>query len=260
MHLVFRRMVCLLLPVLFFSINFSCKKTDILTTSASVSSAPLKGGIALTFDDYSIDNWYKYIDLFDSLQVKATFYISNYNLLTNTQKNKLHDIQKRGHEIAFHSSNHVNFLEYAKKEGSDKLIQKEINEGLELMKKDGFYPTTFAYPFGKHNDVLDRLLLQQFKSVRALNGTHDFSRSLAPLQKNKILFSLGIDESSNRSMDKIKGLLVSAQQNDRCAILLAHNIEKENTQLQIPVSKLKEIIIAAKSLNLRFYTISEISR
>ncbi len=71
MNIVFRRMVCLLLPVLFFSINFSCKKTDVITSSASVTPVPFKGGIALTFDDYNIDNWYKYIDLFDSLQVKA---------------------------------------------------------------------------------------------------------------------------------------------------------------------------------------------
>lgn len=262
MILVFRRIVCTLLPVLFL-VNFACKKTDVINDvniTATSTLAPTRGGIALTFDDYNIDNWYKYVDLFDSLQVKATFYISNYNLLTNAQKNKLKDVQKRGHEIAFHSSNHVNFLNYASKEGTDKLIKKEINEGLALMNNDGFYPTTFAYPFGKHNDVLDKLLLKQFKSVRALNGTHDLSRSLAPLQNNKLLFSLGIDESSKRSMDNIKVLLVLAQQKDRCAVMLAHNIEKENTQLQIPVSKLKELIIAAKNLNLRFYTVAEISR
>ena len=257
-------MVWFFIAVPMFLMNNSCKKTEevipLLTASAGPAVLPTRGGVALTFDDYSIDNWYKYMDLFDSLQVKATFYISNYNLLTPAQKNKLKNMQNRGHEIAFHSTNHVNFIEYVKKEGSENLITEEVDKGVELMDNDGFYTSTFAYPFGKHNEVIDKLLLKKFRSIRALNGTQDYTRSLVPLKKNKMLYSLGIDESSKRSLTKIEGLLVTAQQTDHCAVLLAHKIEKENTTLQIPLWKLKEIIVNAKSLNLRFYTISEISR
>ena len=32
-----------------------------------------QGGIALTFDDNLIDNWYKFIPFFDSTGIKATF-------------------------------------------------------------------------------------------------------------------------------------------------------------------------------------------
>jgi hypothetical protein len=96
--------------------------------------------------------------------------------------------------------------------------------------------------------------------VRALNGTQDFGRSLAPLHNNKIIFGLGIDEGSKRILDKIKGLLYLGQQKDRCAVLLVHNIERPDISLQLPLWKLKEIISTAKSLNLRFYTISEISK
>jgi peptidoglycan/xylan/chitin deacetylase (PgdA/CDA1 family) len=233
--------------------NFSCNKTEAVPTVES------RGGIALTFDDYSIDNWYNYINLFDSLQVKATFYVSNYNRLTDSQKDKLKDMQSRGHEIAFHSSNHANFLNFARENGCNGLIKKEVTEGLELMNKDGFYPTTFAYPYGKHTKVLDKLLLRYFKSVRALNGPPDVAKSLVPLHNNKVFFGLGIDESSKRSMSKIGDLLGWAYQTDRCAVMLIHNIERSETKLQIPLCKLKEIILKARSLHLKFYTVSEIS-
>jgi hypothetical protein len=142
----------------------------------------------------------------------------------------------------------------------DRLVKEEIVRGLRLMNADGFYPTTFAYPYGQHNDFLDRLLLKRFQSVRALNGTRDLSRSLAPLKNNKVLFGLGIDEPSNRSLSKIEGLLYLAQQTNRCAILLVHNVERHDTQMQIPLWKFKQILLKAKSLNLKFYTVSEISK
>ncbi len=35
------------------------------------------------------------------------------------------------------------------------LIKKEVLAGLEKMNADGFFPKTFAYPYGQHNDELD---------------------------------------------------------------------------------------------------------
>lgn len=241
-----------LLSVLFFIIQ-SCNKNDIANENS-------RGGIALTFDDHYVDNWQPYMRLFDSMGVRATFYISNYNKFTAAQKSKLREIKAHGHEIAFHSTNHVNFVKYADTSGCNRLIKEEVNEGLRQMNRDGFYPTTFAYPYGRHNEVLDKKILKILKSVRALNGTQDLSRSLASLRGNTLLFGLGIDESSKRNLDKIKGLLFLAQQTDQCAVLVIHNIECNTLKMQIPLSKLKEILSTAKSLNLKFYTISEISQ
>ncbi len=50
--------------MLLFFVNQSCNKSD----KADINT---RGGLALTFDDYSIDNWHKYLNLFDSLGVKA---------------------------------------------------------------------------------------------------------------------------------------------------------------------------------------------
>ena len=254
MNFIFKGIGYLTLVAIIICLNFSCNKNDV------TPGGNTRGGIALTLDDHYVDNWHPYLDLFDSLGVKATFYISNYNKFTPAQKAKLKDIQNHGHEIAFHSSNHVNFVKYADTAGCNKLIKKEIDEGLRQLNNDGFHPTTFAYPYGSHNDQLDKLLLKQFRSIRALNGTQDLSRSLSPLQNNKLIFGLGIDETSKRDLKKIEGLLYLAQQTNRCAVLLVHNIERTDMQMQLPLWKLKEIIATAKSLSLKFYTISEISK
>ncbi|MDQ6757609.1 MAG: polysaccharide deacetylase family protein [Bacteroidota bacterium] len=254
MIFTFKRIGLLTLLLGVFLLNFSCNKAETI-----LDPALPKGGMALTFDDYSIDNWHKYMHLLDSLNVKATFYISNYNKLNHEQKKKLHELQNHGHEIAFHSTNHVNFLKYANENKCDKLLQEEVLDGLKLMNNDGFFPTTFAYPYGQHNEILDKLLLKYFKSVRALNGTQNLAKSLTMLEGNRIIYGLGIDESSKRDFDKLKDLLTQAQQKNNCAVLLIHNIERRDITMQCPLWKLKELILHAQSLNLKFYTISEIS-
>lgn len=261
MLIQFNKIGYLILVVgLFF--NLSCNKTEALhIDSTSVAPAPTqKGGVALTFDDYNIDNWHKYLGLFDSLGAKATFYISNYNLLTVKQKQKLLEIQQHGHEIAFHSTNHPNFLRYADSTGFESLLKNEVNNGLQLMNGDGFYPKTFAYPYGKHNEMIDKLLLKNFRSVRALNGTGKLINSLVSKQGNKILHSLGIDKSSGITTDKLDEWLRIAQQSDKCIVLVAHKIEFDQSKLQIPYTTLKYLLQKSNELNMHFYTISEISK
>ena len=219
-----------------------------------------QAGIALTFDDDRVDNWFKYLPYLDSADIKATFYVCKYNRFTSEQKRKLAVIQSHGHEIAFHSTNHYNMLDYVYryKHTVDELMQNEIEQGLKMMNKDGFYPTTFAYPYGAHNGLYDKKLLQYFKSVRALNGTNDFSKSLAPTEKNQLLFGLGIDKSSKRSDEVVQQVIKSASENNTCAVFVAHDI---NTSLSLSVTleRLKKIVAYVKQLGLKYYTISQIS-
>ena len=236
----------------------SCRKAEMKVVVPEV--IPQKGGLAITFDDYSVDNWFKYVNLLDSFKVKCTFYVSNYNKLTDQQKEKLRTIQSHGHEIAFHSSNHMNFVENLQRLGFKKLMDEEVRNGLDLMNKDGFYPQTFAYPYGAHNLLMDKALLKRFKSIRTLNGTHELKNSLFPLSGNSVIRGLGIDENSKRNFENICSLLSTAKDLDKCAVLLIHNVERNDTQLQLPLSKLRNLLIKAKALNLHSYTISEISR
>lgn len=217
-------------------------------------------GIVLTFDDNRVENWVKYLPLLDSFGVKATFYICKYNRFTNDQKKKLSIIKSYGHEIAFHSTNHYNMEDYVYKQNHtvDELMRFEVEAGLKLMNQDGFYPTTFAYPYGAHNGMFDKLLMRYFKSVRALNGTRDFSKSIISTQNNDVLYGLGIDKSSNRSDEDIISVLKSAKNNNSCAVFVAHEINT-GSKYSITLSRLLSIISFVKTNNLKYYTASEVS-
>ncbi len=217
-------------------------------------------GVALTFDDNRIDNWYTYLPMLDSAGVKVTFYISNYNRLKAEQKNKLTIIQQHGHEIAFHSTNHYNMEDYVYKQKHtvDDLMRCEVEAGLKMMNKDGFYPTTFAYPYGAHNGLFDKILMRYFKSVRALNGTQDYTKSIVPTNHNDVLYGLGIDRSSKRSDGDVNTVLQSAKDNNTCAIFVAHDINSPS-KFSVSLDRLQKIIAFVKTNNLKFYKVSEIS-
>ena len=217
-------------------------------------------GVVITFDDNYVDNWAEYLPLLDSAGVKATFYICRYNRLNADQKRKLQEIQNHGHEIAFHTTNHYNMMDYVykQKHTPEELMKYEVEDGLKLMNADGFYPTTFAYPAGAHNGLFDKMLMRYFKSVRALNGTNDFSKSLVPTEKNEVLYGLGIDKSSKRSDETILQVIKSASDNRDCAIFVAHNINGP-MQLSVTRERLLKMFAYIKSLGLKYYTASEIS-
>ena len=185
--------ITFLVIVLFFS---GCKKFE--------KNGQLQDpGIVVTFDDDRIDNWFTYLPMLDSVGITA---------LPPQQKSKLAIIQSHGHEIAFHGTNHYNMMDYVykQKHSVEECMKCEVEDGLKLMNRDGFYPITFAYPMGAHNGLFDKMLKRYFKSVRALNGTYDYSKSLAPTEKNDILYGLGIDKSSKRTDEDILKVIQSA--------------------------------------------------
>jgi len=237
----------------------------LLFLSAGCSKYERKGymtdaGIALTFDDDRIDNWYRYLPFLDSNGIRATFYICKYHSLTADQKNKLRIIKNHGHEIGFHTTSHYNMVEYVVKyhHTLKELIDNEIEDDLKKMNRDGFYPVTFAYPFGARTGEYDHLLQRYFKSVRALNGSKDYSKSLAPVDKNDLLYGFGLDKSSKHTDECLDNLLHSAKNNNCCAILVAHDIDKES-KLSVTLDRLRAIVKTVKDLNLKYYTVSEIS-
>ena len=219
-----------------------------------------EAGVAITFDDDRIDNWFAYLPFFDSAGIRATFYICKYHLLTPEQKNKLQLLKSHGHEIAYHTTSHHNMVEYVVRyhHTLEELIHNEIECDLKKMNQDGFYPITFAYPYGAHTGEYDHLLQRYFKSVRVLNGSTDYSQSLAPLDNNKILYGYGLDKSSKHSDESILKLMQSAKSNNCCAIFVGHDINKDS-KLSVPLDRLAKIVRTVKELGLKYYTVSEIS-
>jgi peptidoglycan/xylan/chitin deacetylase (PgdA/CDA1 family) len=231
----------------------SCSK---YTKSGSLPTA----GLALTFDDYSVDNWYSYLDLLDSFHVKATFYISNYNRLNADQIQKLHEIEKRGHEIGYHTSNHPDLTKYYQQNGLQKLMKSEILDGLSLMNKDGFYPKTFAYPYGSHLPELDCAILKYFNSVRMLNSTSDYAQSLSASGGNQQLYAIVLDDVNGKSLNFIDAMIKNAKDGKDCFVVLVHEINNSKVSYSMSYDRLKHMLVSAQASGLHYYTASDLSK
>ncbi len=252
----YKRFTGYLLPVIVFSL-FACMGCKKFEKEGSIS----RPGVVLTFDDDRVENWSQYLPFLDSAGIKATFYVSRYHCMSPQKKNQLAIIRNHGHEIAYHTANHLNMMDYVYryKHPIEELIRKEIEPDLKMMRRDGFNPVTFAYPYGAHNPLLDKALSKYFKSVRALNGSLDFTKSLVSGINNAVLYGLGIDKGSNRSNADINKVLTSARNNSTIAVFVAHDINTGG-KLSVSVATLKMIARFVKANNLTYYTASEISQ
>ncbi len=97
------------------------------TSSPETSAIPLY----LCFDDSTIDNWYDNRDLFDSYDIKVSFYITRFTMLTEDQIAKLHILEDDGHSIQFHSTFHERAAEYLETHTIDEYIENEVYIGLD---------------------------------------------------------------------------------------------------------------------------------
>lgn len=241
--------VALLLLALF---SGSCKKYEVV---GKVDEP----GVAFTFDDSYVDEWYKHLNLLDSFNIHATFYISNYHTFNAEQKQKLRVLESHGNEIAYHSSHHVDFAKYGQG-NTGKLMKEEIENGMALMAADGFHCTDFAYPFGSHTTLLDKCLLRTFKSIRMLNGTPDISKSYTTGTDNSMLYAMGMDLSAGKSTASLLHMLRTAKDNRNCLVLVGHHIDDHTTNLRTPLERLRKLFALTKELGLKSYTVREISR
>jgi peptidoglycan/xylan/chitin deacetylase (PgdA/CDA1 family) len=220
------------------------------------------GYVALTFDDASVNNWYRNLSLLDSLNIKATFYVSKYHTLSPEQKQKLQVIRAHGHEIAYHTTNHPDLRKLLEQKGMDHVMDKEIYADLRMMQADGFVLTDFAYPFGSHTVELDNELLKHFNSVRLLANKNNGMKSLVFQScKKQLFYGPDIDDNQPKWPDNttIQKLLVIAGDKRACAIFTGHEINNPNTKLAVSAERLRTIAEWARQNNLQFVTIDKIS-
>lgn len=217
------------------------------------------GEVALTFDDSAVDNWFTYMPVLDSLNIKATFYVSNYHKLTQKQKDELHIMAAHGHEIAYHTTNHPDLVKALQKKGMAALITEEIEKDLPLMRKDGFNIVNFAFPFGSHNAQLDAAFLRTFKSIRAVTNSQNYHKSLVKQSGEKQLFyGASVDVSSKLNDGAIINLLNDAHTHNDCVVLLSHEINTPNYKYSVPLTRLRLIAAEAQRRNLKFVTVRQI--
>jgi peptidoglycan/xylan/chitin deacetylase (PgdA/CDA1 family) len=232
-----------------------------------------KAGIAISFDDHFIDEWYTLRPLFQKYDAKVTFFITCSDSLKKDEIAKLKQLQADGHEIGFHGTIHGKSTELIT-HGAEKYIETELAPGIKLMAEAGFNPTSYAHPGGNHNAQVDSVLLANgFKILRDVAISRRVFRgiplyTLAPRIMNWIYYkfdqesivdALLIDQDSEITESEIKDAITKARESNTALMVFGHEplyTKPVNGEYGFSVSFLETILKEAKRQNLKFYTMT----
>ena len=219
-----------------------------------------EAGIAFTFDDHSVDEWYSQRSLFQKYNIHATFFISKPHLLDSTQIEQLKILAADGHEIACHGYQHKNALNYQPKD----YLNEEIKPALQKMREIGFEPTAFAYPFGTSTAELDSMLLSYFKTIR--KATYNISDTTidqyveiyANSKNYRIVNAMGIDNNYAISPENFESGIKRALKNKETLVVYAHIINSSNEEYTIHPEYLEKLFLICQKHHIKSKTMSEL--
>lgn len=235
-----------------------------------------KAGIAISFDDHFINEWYALRPLFQKYNAQVTFFITCPDSLTNNEISKIKQLQKDGHEIGFHGTIHGNATAMLASMGPQKYVETELEPGLRHLAEIGIKPASYAHPGGNHTDQADSILLANgFKILRDVAQAerklfgipvyHLAPRVMNciyyPFNKKQIVDALMIDEGTNISNEEIKDALKKAKDTNTAIMLFGHKPlynKPKNGEYGFSVAFLETILKEANARNLKFYTMSEL--
>ncbi|MEP6735027.1 MAG: polysaccharide deacetylase family protein [Chryseolinea sp.] len=223
-------------------------------------------GICLSFDDRSVREWYSLKNLLDSANAKVTFFVTQFDSLDSVEISLLKDLEADGHEIGSHGALHVISERYIKEHTYKTYLQNEVEAETSAMKKHGFKPSSFAYPYGAKYWFTDYLLLKKFKVVRAverLNDSGDISLIddiYYDFDGDRTISAVGIDHASGLKNDMITKAMSRAREKNEVLILYGHVPASagDSSDYSFDVSLLRFILKEASRNNLRHYKTSEL--
>jgi peptidoglycan/xylan/chitin deacetylase (PgdA/CDA1 family) len=229
--------------------------TPLTTTPTELRDSP--GGVALTFDDIFIDDWFAARDLFKKYDAHVTFFVSEFANRNESQINKLKQLQSDGHEIAFHGTQHRNAADYLKNHSVNEYINDEIIPGVNMMRKQGLNPVDFSYPYGVRNDSLTEPLKSYFLHTRGIHSGQIFYQQGS---NTTHLFAGQIDDSPLiMTLNDIYDNISRAKQENKIVVFYAHQtVPSTSVFYHITYDRLEKILINVSENKMKFYTISEL--
>ena len=215
-----------------------------------------KAGVAFTFDDNSVNEWYSQRSLFQKYNIHATFFISKPHFLDSMQIAQLKTLAADGHEIACHGYQHKNALNYQPED----YINQEVKPALQKMRDLGFDPTAFAYPFGTSTSELDSIMLNYFKIIRKAtynisDTTIDqYSEIYANSNNYRIVNAMGIDYNYNISPENFETGIKRALKNGETLLVYAHIIDSSNEEYTTHPEYLEKLFLICQKHRIKSVT------
>jgi peptidoglycan/xylan/chitin deacetylase (PgdA/CDA1 family) len=141
-----------------------------LVTYEELTLHPVPGSLALSFDDHAVASWSALRPMFASYHAQVTFFVSLFTELSDDERAQLRQLADDGHDIEYHTTNHLNAVDYAAAHGVAGYVADEIVPALDAMRAAGYATTVFAYPFGARNAEIDEALTPYFSLLRGIRG------------------------------------------------------------------------------------------
>jgi PKD repeat protein len=237
--------------------------TDVRTEphyiSVTVAPPSSHAGVAITFDDNTVDQWYAIRDILIRNNAHVTFFVSQYEGLDQDQINKLKTLKADGNEIAFHGMYHTDVVEYLNTHSIQQYLDYEIIPGIDLMKNDGLTPVDFAYPYGSDDPAATLALEAYFGHIRDTYYNWDDTIYYQYGSNQAFIKGIGMDESYGHSMTEIYDGISRAKTDDKILIFYGHEPVPSNPgSYQTSYDRLDKILKYVSDNNLKTFTISEI--
>lgn len=242
------------IPVLLL-LTFACSCTRNDTYQHKTSS---QGGVCISFDDRTIDQWFELRELYNQYNARVTFFVTRFDSLTPAQVEKLRVLQSDGHEIGFHGALHVVSERYIREYSMEEYLTNEIVNGINTMNRNGFYPTSFSYPYSAKYKGTDEELLKYFYVLRnevvlreednivdaGVFFKHDGSR---------LVNAIAIDRNSALTPEQLKAGMEHAARTKQVLLLYGH--EPNRT---FDPKTLELIFKLAQQNGLKYFRISDL--
>lgn len=253
--------------------------TGVFWGCGSPSGKPGAGGIAISFDDHFIKEWYQLRPLFEKYNAKATFFITCPDSLNAEEVAMLKQLEKEGHEIGFHGTVHAKSTELMAAGGPKGYIETELEPGLRHMHAAGFKPTSYAHPGGNHNDRVDSVLLAKGFTIlrdvaisrRKYNGFQLYA--WPPRWMNAIYYAFEGRQDVDALMIDIDEVTVvemmeaiqEAKEKGTALMVFGHKPLYQKDAIKkgeygFDVAFLASLLTEAHAQQLKFYTMSELPK
>jgi hypothetical protein len=140
-------------------------------TYSDLNVGEVPGSLALAFDDDAVAAWTAIRPLLDRYDARVTFFISGFLRFTDDTRAQIQQLADDGHDIEYHSTNHLDAVAYSMAVGMDAYLDDDIVPALDAMRAAGHATPIFAYPGGARDDATDAALSQYFTHLRAIRST-----------------------------------------------------------------------------------------
>ncbi|WP_372518807.1 polysaccharide deacetylase family protein [Candidatus Ruminimicrobiellum ovillum] len=186
--------------------------------------------IALSFDDGPGLNTKDILKILDKKDVKATFFLLGTSVAKRPKLVK--DIYSKGHELANHTYNHMNFFRYDEENDKKEKIKEEILQCQDLIKDiTGFRTKLVRFPHGYLKE--DAIEIARETNYKIINWT------------------FGIDWERALSHEEMLELYLESAKPG--TIFLMHDLQKNTTIIKM----LPVLIDTLKNKGYKFVTVGE---